>query len=174
MGLCFYFIINGVVYGVNMHTKRLQVFHQLYCSTNNPQFQHNFLIIIANFIIRTLFAFTYPFQVTGSFARQKSALREPTFKLTQGAALLFFLSNNYKRTKILFYLKIYRKECSQDITLHHTSPKSTHARRCFQRCPAPDERPTPTACHIGQQRFCPRPWTKPARPRLSFQYKAHG
>ena len=42
------------------HGAHLQVFHQLYCSTNYWQFQHNFLIIIANFIIHTSFAFTHP------------------------------------------------------------------------------------------------------------------
>ncbi|MDO5764184.1 MAG: hypothetical protein Q4P84_00585, partial [Elusimicrobiales bacterium] len=43
---------------------------------------------------------------------KNSALREPTFQLTQGAAFIFCLLDYYKSTEILSYLKISRKECS--------------------------------------------------------------
>ena len=98
----------------------MQAFHQLYCSTKLRTFQYIFLIIIANFIIHTLDACTHPYPEkiddnakTAPGARPKqrpmtsknSALREPTFRLTQGAAFIFCLFNNNKSTEILSYLK---------------------------------------------------------------------
>ena len=95
---------------VSIYTKSACKFlHQLYCSTIHSRFQHNFLIIVANFIIHTSSAFTHPYPVTIDDKPKKRPAQANLFSSCMELFTLYPLYNN-KCTEILWVTKRYPKQ----------------------------------------------------------------